>query len=161
MQVLHEFHSWPHKEGVGLLHETQRWNVSTFFEFQSNGGEGEGCEHQLPKVRWKGRVFFKWISDYLKEHGIQRKYSCSYSPQQNGVAEKKNRHIVEITCAMFKWEEFAKLLLGWNGNNYNLYHESNTHSGNSWHDTWRKIHKQETRYFTPQSVWLHCIGACF
>jgi len=36
----------------------------------------------------------------LKEHGIQRKYSCSYSSQQNGVAERKNRHIAEITRAM-------------------------------------------------------------
>ncbi len=36
----------------------------------------------------------------MKEHGIQRKYSCSYSPQQNGVAERKNRHIVEIARAM-------------------------------------------------------------
>jgi hypothetical protein len=36
----------------------------------------------------------------LKEHGIQRKYSCSYSPQQNGVVKKKNKHIVEITRAM-------------------------------------------------------------
>ncbi len=44
MQILCEFHWWPHKEGVNLFHETQRWSVSTFFEFQSNGGEGEGCE---------------------------------------------------------------------------------------------------------------------
>jgi hypothetical protein len=36
----------------------------------------------------------------LKEHGIQRKYSCSYSPQQNGIAERKNKHIAEITRAM-------------------------------------------------------------
>jgi hypothetical protein len=36
----------------------------------------------------------------LKEHGIQRKYSCSYSPQQNGVADRKNRHVIEITRAM-------------------------------------------------------------
>jgi len=36
----------------------------------------------------------------LKEHGILRKYSCSYSPQHNGVAERKNMHIVEITRAM-------------------------------------------------------------
>jgi len=36
----------------------------------------------------------------LKEHGIQKKYSCRYSPQQNGVAERKNRHIAKITCAM-------------------------------------------------------------
>jgi len=37
----------------------------------------------------------------LKEHGIQRKYSCSYSPQQNGVAKRKNKHIAKITRAMF------------------------------------------------------------
>ncbi len=36
----------------------------------------------------------------MKEHAIQRKYSCSYSPHQNGVAERKNRHITEIICAM-------------------------------------------------------------
>jgi len=36
----------------------------------------------------------------LKEHGIQRKYSCSYSPQQNGVAKRKNKHIAEIARAM-------------------------------------------------------------
>ncbi len=48
-----------------------------------------------------GREYFSnEFSEYLKEHGIQRKYSCSYSPQQNGVAERKNRHIAEITCAM-------------------------------------------------------------
>jgi hypothetical protein len=36
----------------------------------------------------------------LKEHGIQRKYSCSYSPQLNGVVERKNRHIAEVARAM-------------------------------------------------------------
>jgi hypothetical protein len=36
----------------------------------------------------------------LREHGIERKYSCSYSAQQNGVAERKNKHIVEIARAM-------------------------------------------------------------
>jgi hypothetical protein len=36
----------------------------------------------------------------LKEHGIQRKCSCSYSPQQNGVAERKNMHIIKIARAM-------------------------------------------------------------
>jgi len=51
MQVLCEFYWWPHKKGVGLLHETQMWSVSTFFEFQNNGGEGEGCDHQVLKVR--------------------------------------------------------------------------------------------------------------
>jgi len=47
-----------------------------------------------------GEYFSNEFSEYLKEHEIQRKYSCSYSPQQNGVAERKNRHIVEIARAM-------------------------------------------------------------
>jgi hypothetical protein len=36
----------------------------------------------------------------LKEHGIQKKYSCSYSPQHNGIAERKNKHIAKVACAM-------------------------------------------------------------
>jgi transposase InsO family protein len=48
----------------------------------------------------RGEYFSNEFSEYLKEHGIQRKYSCSYSPQQNGVVERKNKHITEITRAM-------------------------------------------------------------
>jgi transposase InsO family protein len=47
-----------------------------------------------------GDYFSNEFSEYLKEHGILRKYSCSYSPQQNGVVERKNRHIEKITLAM-------------------------------------------------------------
>jgi hypothetical protein len=31
---------------------------------------------------------------------FKKKYSCNYSAQNNGVSERKNRHIIEITCAM-------------------------------------------------------------
>ncbi len=53
-------------------------------------------------LRFDGGVkyFSNEFSEYLKEHGIQRKYSCSYSPQHNGIVERKNRHIIEITRAM-------------------------------------------------------------
>jgi len=47
-----------------------------------------------------GEYFSNEFNEYLKEHGIQRKYSCSYSPQRNGVVERKNMHIIEITHAM-------------------------------------------------------------
>jgi len=47
-----------------------------------------------------GEYFSNELSEYLKEHGIQRKYSCCFSPQQNGIVERKNMHIVEITHAM-------------------------------------------------------------
>ena len=35
------------------------------------------------------------FSDFLSSHGILHQSSCAYTPQQNGVAERKNRHLVE------------------------------------------------------------------
>jgi hypothetical protein len=48
----------------------------------------------------RGEYFSNEFNEYLKEHGIQKKYSCSYSTQHNGVDERKNKHIAEITRAM-------------------------------------------------------------
>jgi len=53
-----------------------------------------------------GEYFSNEFSEYLKEHRIQRKYSCSYSPQQNGVAKRKKKHIVEIARAMLNEKNF-------------------------------------------------------
>ncbi len=47
-----------------------------------------------------GEYFSNEFNEYLKDHGIQRKYSCSYSPHQNGVDERKNMHIAEVARAM-------------------------------------------------------------
>jgi len=33
----------------------------------------------------------------MASHGILHKTSCAYTPQQNGVAERKNKHLVETT----------------------------------------------------------------
>ena len=37
---------------------------------------------------------------FLQEHGIKQQYSCSHSPQQNRLAERKSRHIGEVSHAM-------------------------------------------------------------
>jgi hypothetical protein len=47
-----------------------------------------------------GKYFSNEFSEYLKEWGFRKKYSCSYSAQYNGVARRKNKHIIEITHAM-------------------------------------------------------------
>jgi hypothetical protein len=44
----------------------------------------------------RGKYFSNEFTTYLKMHGIQRQFTCRYTPQQNGVAERKNRHIVEV-----------------------------------------------------------------
>ena len=37
------------------------------------------------------------FKNFMASHGIFHQTSCAYTPQQNGVAERKNRHLVETT----------------------------------------------------------------
>jgi len=36
----------------------------------------------------------------MNSKGILHQTTCPYSPQQNGVAERKNRHILEVTKSL-------------------------------------------------------------
>jgi hypothetical protein len=35
---------------------------------------------------------------FLNEKGIHHQSTCVNTPQTNGIAKKKNRHLLEITC---------------------------------------------------------------
>ena len=37
---------------------------------------------------------------YMTDNGIIHESSCAYTPQQNGVAERKNRYILEVARIM-------------------------------------------------------------
>jgi len=71
-----------------------------FLNFKAMVEKEKGVIIKCLRFNGGGEYFSNEFSEYLKEHGIERKYSCSYSPQQNGVVERKNMHIVEITRAM-------------------------------------------------------------
>ena len=40
------------------------------------------------------------FSSFMSSHEILHQSSCAYTPQQNGVAERKNRHLVETACTL-------------------------------------------------------------
>ncbi|GBM94626.1 Copia protein [Araneus ventricosus] len=44
-----------------------------------------------------GEYIGKEIEDFLKEQGIVHQFTVPYSPQQNGVSERKNRTLIEMT----------------------------------------------------------------
>lgn len=40
------------------------------------------------------------MSTYLYENDIEHQIYCEYTPQQNGMAEWKNKHLLEVTRAI-------------------------------------------------------------
>lgn len=54
-------------------------------EFQCDGG---------------GEFTSKAFVTHLSNHGIKQKISCPHTPQQNGLAERKHRHITELGLSM-------------------------------------------------------------
>ena len=49
------------------------------------------------------------FTTYLRKEGICQEFSCQHTPQQNGVAERKNRHILEVVRAIMNEKNLPKL----------------------------------------------------
>ena len=45
---------------------------------------------------------------FLDEQGIKRQFTCRYTPQQNGVVERKNMHIVEVARSLMNEKDMPK-----------------------------------------------------
>jgi hypothetical protein len=71
-----------------------------FLNFKAMAEKEKGVSIKCLRFDGGGKYFLNEFSEYLKEHEIQRKYSCSYSPHQNGVTKRKNRHTTKIKHAM-------------------------------------------------------------
>jgi Integrase core domain/GAG-pre-integrase domain len=52
------------------------------------------------------------FGEYLSSQGIQYQTTCPYTPEQNEVAERKNRHLLEVTRSMMMSMNVPKYLWG-------------------------------------------------
>ncbi|XP_039019699.1 uncharacterized protein LOC120151251 [Hibiscus syriacus] len=52
-----------------------------------------------------GEYTSKLFEEFCKEHGIIHQLTTRYTPQQNGVAERKNRTILDMARSMIKDEQ--------------------------------------------------------
>ncbi|KAA0035089.1 Beta-galactosidase [Cucumis melo var. makuwa] len=52
------------------------------------------------------------LSEFLASKGIVHQTSCAYTPQQNGVAERKNRHLVEVAHSLMLSTSLPSYLWG-------------------------------------------------
>jgi transposase InsO family protein len=66
--------------------------------------------HQLQTIRGDGGGEFtnNAAKAYFAEKGIQLQHSAPYTPQQNGVAERMNRTVMEAVRAALAWSGLAR-----------------------------------------------------
>ena len=48
------------------------------------------------------------FTTYLRQEGIWQEFTCRHTPQQIGVVERKNRHILEVVRAMMNEKNLSK-----------------------------------------------------
>ncbi|GJQ89357.1 putative ribonuclease H-like domain-containing protein [Tanacetum coccineum] len=70
-------------------------NIAYLFDFkQFDGGGAYGGK--ISGKEFKNKV----MDDFCREKGIKREYSVARTPQQNGVAERRNRTLIEAARTM-------------------------------------------------------------
>ena len=82
---------------------TQKSQVfDKFKEFKAFAENQTGMKLQKLRSDNGGEYTSKAFNSFCKEHGIERQFSTPYTPQQNGVAERKNRTLFESARCMLQ-----------------------------------------------------------
>ena len=84
---------------MGVLHERKSEVFDCFRKFKCMVEKQAGTKIKCLRSNG-GEYFSNKFSDFLCNQGIRRQFTCRYTPQQNGVAERKNRTLVNIARAL-------------------------------------------------------------
>ncbi|GKC71524.1 retrotransposon protein, putative, ty1-copia subclass [Tanacetum coccineum] len=71
---------------------------------------------KLLRSNRKGEYMSQEFLDHLKEHGIITHRTPAYTPQYNGVSERRNRTLLDMVCSMMSQTTLPKIPKGNNKN---------------------------------------------
>uniref|UniRef100_A0A1J3J2T0 Retrovirus-related Pol polyprotein from transposon TNT 1-94 n=4 Tax=Noccaea caerulescens TaxID=107243 RepID=A0A1J3J2T0_NOCCA len=74
--------------------------LEAFINFQSYVTNHYNAKIKTFRSDNGGEYTSKAFKQFLDKNGIIHQTSCPYTPQQNGVAERKNRHLMEVARSM-------------------------------------------------------------
>ncbi|MCO5576386.1 hypothetical protein L7F22_030196 [Adiantum nelumboides] len=78
-------------------------DVFAIFQHYVSMVENEtGCKVQTLRTDQRGEYMSGAFKDFLGKKGIKHQCTMPYTPQQNGVAERKNRSLMEMARCMLK-----------------------------------------------------------
>ena len=126
---------------------------SIFWKFKARVENESGCSIQIIRSDNGKEYTSDAFNKFCEEAGIQHQLTVPYTPQQNGVSERKNIFIMEMTRCMLHEKNLPKRL--WGGikhccipkklNFYKSLERSNTIWSLVWLQTFFKI---------SQNIWL-------
>ena len=74
--------------------------LEAFINFQNHVTNHYNAKIKIFRSDNGGEYTSHSFKQHLAKHGVIHQTSCPYTPQQNGVAERKNRHLMEVARSM-------------------------------------------------------------
>ena len=104
---------WHMSKGILDVIHSDVWRQKSevfghFQQFKAKAGKTTGRHVRCLRSDGGKKYFSDAFTTYLRKEGIQREFSYRHTPQQNSVAERKNRHIVEVARAMMNEKNLPK-----------------------------------------------------
>jgi transposase InsO family protein len=80
---------------------TEKANALAIFKkFKASAEKETNCQIKCLRTDRGGEFTSSAFNDFCSESGIKRQLTASYTPQQNGVSERKNRTIMNMVRSM-------------------------------------------------------------
>lgn len=89
-----------------LLHKSEA--LSIFKKYKVSVEKESGERISCLRTDRGGEFTSSEFNDFCSTHGIKRQLTTAYTPQQNGVAERKNRTIMNMVRSMLSGKELPK-----------------------------------------------------
>ncbi|GAA0170740.1 hypothetical protein LIER_24938 [Lithospermum erythrorhizon] len=87
-----------------LINKSEAWSHFKFFKSMVE----KETEELIKCLRTLGEFTSTDFNEYCDEHGIKRQFTTSYTPQQNGVAERRNRTIMNMVRSLLSAKKMSK-----------------------------------------------------
>ena len=94
-----------------LLHHKSE-AFEKFKEFRTEVGKQLTKDIKAIRYDRSGEYLSDLFIDYLRENEILSQLTAPSTPQQNGVAERRNRTLLEMTESMMSYSELPQFLWG-------------------------------------------------
>uniref|UniRef100_A0A0V0HMV8 Putative ovule protein n=1 Tax=Solanum chacoense TaxID=4108 RepID=A0A0V0HMV8_SOLCH len=85
---------------------------SVFKKFRAFTERQSGCKLKALRSDNGGEYTSNEFNKYCEDMGIDHKLTVSYSPEQNGVSERKNRTVVEMARCLLLEKKLPQSFLG-------------------------------------------------